>query len=67
MTKPPANPFEWRRYVVEEDIRRGVGAKMSESTKRRRQALEPITNTDDTRLKPKAFMVYNTVRKDEGK
>jgi hypothetical protein len=22
-TRPPANPFEWRRYVVEEDIRRG--------------------------------------------
>lgn len=21
-TRPPANPFEWRRYVVEEDIRR---------------------------------------------
>lgn len=22
-TRPPANPFEWRRYVVEEAIRRG--------------------------------------------
>lgn len=23
MTKPPANAFEWKRYVVEESLRRG--------------------------------------------
>ena len=34
-TRPPANPFEWRRYVVEEAIRRGdYVAPVSDTPKR---------------------------------
>lgn len=68
-TRPPANPFEWRRYVVEEDIRRGVAAATAGPKKRRSRAREaaPITRTDDARLDPKGFVVYNKVRKGEGK
>lgn len=67
MTQPPANAFEWRRYVVEEDIRRGVAVTPSAPTKKHRRAQEPIKSVEDTRLQPRAFVVYNMVRKDEGK
>lgn len=60
MTKSPANPFEWRRYTEEEDARRGVVVK---TTRKRREALAPITSTEDNRLKPKGFTVYNKVVK----
>jgi hypothetical protein len=61
--KTPANPFEWRRYIAEEDIRRGVAV----ATGPKKRIRTPITRTDDTRLKPKGFIVYNKVRKGEGK
>lgn len=68
MTQPPANAFEWRRYVVEEDARRrGEVAPPVGAKKRKPEVPVPITNTNDSRLKPKGFTVYNKVRKGEGK
>ena len=68
-TRPPANAFEWRRYVVEEDIRRGlaVAADPKKRVRSRPTDASPITRTDDTRLDPKGFVVFNKVRKGEGK
>ena len=65
----PANPFEWRRYVVEEDIRcgRAVAADPKKRVRTRTKEAAPITSTDDIRLVPRAFVVYNKVKKDEGK
>jgi hypothetical protein len=63
----PANPFEWRRYVVEEDARRGIVAKPTHPQRTRRRSQEPIKSVEDTRLQPRAFLVYNKVKKDEGK
>jgi hypothetical protein len=34
-TRPPANAFEWRRYVVEESIRRGDKQPDANNTLRR--------------------------------
>ena len=61
--KTPANPFEWRRYVQEEDVRCGRAV----ATGPKKRIRTPITRADDTRLKPKGFIVYNKVRKGEGK
>ena len=65
----PANPFEWRRYVVEEDIRCGrvVAADPNKRVRNRAREAAPITRTDDARLDPKGFVVFNKVRKGEGK
>jgi hypothetical protein len=87
--RPPANAFEWRRYVVEEDARRGIVPSRAtlerNRTLARQQAatetLERIRETkplhgmmimspkrsNRTDLKPKEFIVYNRVRKNEGK
>ena len=66
--KGPANAFEWRRYVVEEDARRrGETPPLVSYQKRRPEVPVPITSTEDRRLQPKGFTVYNRVRKGEGK
>lgn len=51
-TRPPANAFEWQRYVQEEDVRRGVAASIAKqgTTSRKRsvastQAIERVRKT----------------------
>lgn len=50
--RPPANAFEWRRYVVEESVRRGDKTKLNANeTSRRRskaasKAVEKIRETN---------------------
>ena len=65
MTKAPANPFEWRRYTEEEDVRRGVttAASPKKRVRNRAKTAAPITSIEDNRLKPRGFTVYNKVVK----
>jgi hypothetical protein len=51
MTKPPANAFEWKRYVVEEAVRRGEKPAINEDYKRSvaaTKAVEKKRLTDPT-------------------
>ena len=88
-TRPPANPFEWRRYVVEEDARRGIAPSKAALERNRALArqqaataviervretkplhglmITPAKRSKRADLKPKEFIVYNRVRKNEGK
>lgn len=62
-TDTPANPFEWRRYVIEEDIRCGRVVAADPNKRVRNRAKAPITSTKDARLEPKGFTIYNKVVK----
>lgn len=54
-TRPPASPFEWRRFVVEEDARR----KDTHPPKHRRPM--PVD------IAPRPFHIYNLVKKENAK
>lgn len=51
---PPASPFEWRRFVVEEDARRNAARVVPINKTPRKQALS---------IAPRPFHIYNLSKK----
>lgn len=57
-TRPPASPFEWRRFVVEEDARRKDTRVVPVNKTSRKQTLS---------IAPKPFYIYNLSKKASSK
>jgi hypothetical protein len=63
-TRPPASPFEWRRFVVEEDARRNA-ARVLPTNKTPRKIVKASKTTLDTI--PRPFHIYNLSKKASSK
>lgn len=48
-TRPPANAFEWRRYVVEEAIRRGEAAPVIAARVRKNKSPDKVLENQRAR------------------
>ena len=48
-TRPPANAFEWRRYVVEEAVRRGEAAPVIAARVRKNKTADKVLENQRAR------------------